>query len=779
MSDNKDLKVAVIIISENSEEAALENILTNVLEQTYPIDIYISSFIQDDTVKNKLLSKGLNIIWDNADPKTKFLDELLNKLKHTYNYIFYKTVSNQVTWYPRHVQAHIENYKKDSNKWSLSHIEYRDVDQEDNGYNCAGFRISNPPKMEEILIDEISHSSNIEADWLSCIKDNEFLAGRILSSWRNHKGSIPPEITLKVYKRVSEKKNINQKDIASLVGKPELTEIKESVNTKTYSIERWFPTVVGNANFNEYNKNILSQIATYEDVEKIAIKRTVGMGDVILVEPVLRYFRNKYKNAQIDLFTAKKDIVAYFETKPDNVIEIDQDKLLVDYLNDKKYNLKFDLDLSYESRARTSFIDSYLETCGVDYRKYRYDDKQVHLISDAEKIEKRAIVCADGSGWPGKSWGINKYAEVIKYLQSEGWEVIEIGHETTNLTDEKYHNCDLNTLIETIASASLYVGTDNGPMHIARSFNVPCIIIAGAALPYYTSPNREYIYYLENSNSPSFGCKHTTFFSIKNDSLTFIPQPEDDPTSGLSSIEPSHFIEAYRKMFKKELELKFYFNTPYCSYYINEHIDYIRKEDMYDHPDQNKNISDDYAPRWKEMYEKYAQPWVNNILNYKKEGKLLDIGCNIGCTVLAAQRAGFEAFGVDINAPSIEKGKELFPEINGNLFFHYDYDLNNQIFDIITSDQTWEHVESPINFLLKIKNILKDDGLIFIGIPNFRSKEAMQEFQNWGQVGTGEHTLLPTPGAVDYFMKTAELDYSIEYREGGMFIIARKVNKND
>jgi len=547
---------------------------------------------------------------------------------------------------------------------------------------------------------------------------------------------------------------------------------------------RFFPTVVGNKNLDAYNNQIREQIYNYtnEDVNRIALKRTVGMGDVILVEPVIRFLKNKYPLAKIDLYTAKKDIVSWFESKPDSIIEIDQNSILQDILADKyEYNLRYDLDLSYESRNRTSFIDAYFETLGE--QDISYEDKQVHLLSkDIVKKDKFAVVCADGSGWPGKTWGMEKYAQAIKFLQNKGWEVVETGSECTDLTDAKYHNCSLETMVETIAKSSLYVGTDNGPMHVARSFNIPCIVIAGAALPFYSNPNREHIFYLQNNNSESLGCKHDMFFSLNNNSLTFIPTPENDAKSGLDSITFEHFKMAYSKMFTKidstieNVKMDFYFNIPGYSYYISENrdLDFIQIENVLIHPDQEKDLSEEYAPRYEEILNTYAIPWVERIKKQKESGKLLDIGCNIGCTVKAALDAGYDAYGFDINEGAIKKGKQLFPEIADRLF---DSDTGSYKYDIITCDQTIEHVEDPIKFLNEIKSMLNDDGILVIGAPNFRSKQASKEWHKWGQTGKGEHTLLLTPNSLDAILSFAGFDYISlvdAYETGGFVICATK-----
>jgi len=105
------------------------------------------------------------------------------------------------------------------------------------------------------------------------------------------------------------------------VGTPIKTEIEEDVVETEEGIEviRSFPTIVGNFHLREYSENILKVVQDTEDVNSIAIKRTMGMGDVVLVEPIIRKLKEKYPNTPITLYTAKPEIVEFFKNKPDKI----------------------------------------------------------------------------------------------------------------------------------------------------------------------------------------------------------------------------------------------------------------------------------------------------------------------------------------------------------------------------------------------------------------------------------------------------------------------------
>ena len=793
----KDVLVSVILIAENSEDKHVENAIKNVIDQTYKnVDLLVTSFDDLKDVKKKCIGLALNIRWFKSEPGPTFLSEILKEVHG--DVVFYKTVNN-VLWFPRHIEVHMNNFGNDKNcRWSLSHVEYRNYDIPDHPLNTIGFRISNPPPLEEISLDEVAHYTDATPDWNACVKNHPeggdiFFAGFACHEWQEKglRGTMPAELTVVEWKRQQQQQEVNIEEVAKQIGVPARTDIKDDMKEDNGEIKivRDFPTIMGNVAFEEYNNAIKESMSQVEDITSIAVKRCIGMGDVLVVEPIIKKLKQKYPNAEVNFYTAKTGIVDYFVHKPDNTIQIEENTLLQDVLHDKPEQIKFDLDLSYESRIGWTFIDAYAEVCGIEFDDY--EDKYPALIETIEDralppfgekpSEKLAIVCGDGSGWPGKTWDLNKYAEVIKHLQANDWRVLETGVYHTDLTQSDYHECDFHTMINVIKNADLYIGTDNGPMHIARAYNIPSVLIAGAALPYYTNPNREHVFYVQDNSSPHLGEKHKFFFGLNGDQITFVPGNEEDPSCGLNNIKPEHVIGAIDKMMLQTNRVEnritgnnmnFYFNIPKHSYYIDKEHDFIMKGDD-EHPDQDKDISEEYAPRWEEILENHAKPWVEMIKKFKSEGMFLDVGCNIGCTVKAAMDAGYDAHGCDINKPSIEKAKEIFPEyFEAPVRLHYNSSVNSQ-FDIITSDQVIEHIEDPVEWLEELKMALNDDGIIFIGCPNFRSKEAQKKWGKWGQVGTGEHLWLPTPKSMEYILEKAGLDYEhLEdpYESGGFVL---------
>ena len=374
------------------------------------------------------------------------------------------------------------------------------------------------------------------------------------------------------------------------------------------------------------------------------------MGDVVLTEPIVRKLREKYPEAKITFYTAKPDVIKYFATQPDEVVKIDENDVVKDTLYEVDSVIKFDLDLSYESREETSFIDAYAQVVNVEFDNPL--DKHVSLVCNDKPLvdDKYVVVVGDGSGWPGKTWEMENYAEVIKYIKSMGYKVYETGVTHTEESEPEYHECEFDQLVNLIANCEFYVGTDNGPMHVARGFNKPCFIVAGAALPYYSNPNRENIFYIQDITHPGNGIKHKQFFNLTDQGLTFMPYYPDEPSCGLNNIKSKHVIEAIDKFFDKPLSIvdndpcDFYLNIsgnlvmrdvlPGFAYYKSVDTGVIQRENPYYHPDQRLDISQVYANDKHNIWVNNFTPIVKDWREQKGiEVKVLDVGCNLGILV--------------------------------------------------------------------------------------------------------------------------------------------------
>ena len=108
---------------------------------------------------------------------------------------------------------------------------------------------------------------------------------------------------------------------------------------------------------------------------------------------------------------------------------------------------------------------------------------------------------------------------------------------------------------------------------------------------------------------------------------------------------------------------------------------------------------------------------IRQFKKHKTNGRSLDIGCGNGGFVSAMLESGFDASGIE---PNPEAEKFIDEYLKGRIVFKdiKDCAFESRKFDIITCFQSLEHVSDLGRVLKKVARILKDDGLLYISVPN-------------------------------------------------------------
>lgn len=127
---------------------------------------------------------------------------------------------------------------------------------------------------------------------------------------------------------------------------------------------------------------------------------------------------------------------------------------------------------------------------------------------------------------------------------------------------------------------------------------------------------------------------------------------------------------------------------------------------------------------------KKAVRHILSLKRFKKQGKLLDVGCSYGITLKAAKDLGFSAYGIEPTSHAVEYAvKELKQEVlKGKLESNT---LRNVKFDIITLYDVLEHLPDLDKNLRIIYRLLKKDGVLVIQSPNADSYAMTFLRANW------------------------------------------------
>jgi 2-polyprenyl-3-methyl-5-hydroxy-6-metoxy-1,4-benzoquinol methylase len=139
-----------------------------------------------------------------------------------------------------------------------------------------------------------------------------------------------------------------------------------------------------------------------------------------------------------------------------------------------------------------------------------------------------------------------------------------------------------------------------------------------------------------------------------------------------------------------------------------------------------------------EEFEFISRERLDYIKEFKKQGRLLDVGCSMGFLVNEANKIGFTSVVIEVNKQCIDEGKKLYQGID--LFLTDLEKYNEEKFDVITSFNVIEHLDNPIQFLLECKKRLSDDGIIVIGTHDIESDTHKKMKSEWKQITVdGDH----------------------------------------
>lgn len=112
-----------------------------------------------------------------------------------------------------------------------------------------------------------------------------------------------------------------------------------------------------------------------------------------------------------------------------------------------------------------------------------------------------------------------------------------------------------------------------------------------------------------------------------------------------------------------------------------------------------------------------------NILNHIKDKTVLDLACGEGYgSALLMQYGAKKVVGVDISVETIEKAKQIFSS-TGVEYIAGDAQsvaklLGENVFDVVVSIETIEHVQDPEALLKTMKKVAKEDAIFYITCPN-------------------------------------------------------------
>ena len=133
-----------------------------------------------------------------------------------------------------------------------------------------------------------------------------------------------------------------------------------------------------------------------------------------------------------------------------------------------------------------------------------------------------------------------------------------------------------------------------------------------------------------------------------------------------------------------------------------------------------------YSKRgWRRVQKSRHQ--ILDLLNHSDAGPLLDVGCSLAHTLLAAKNLGLPCAGVDVRAQAVNYCRSLgFRAEIGSL---QALPFGDGEFQLVVMKHVLEHTPHPKEALREVRRVLRSGGGLFIAVPNGSYRMARRDPQ--------------------------------------------------
>ena len=137
---------------------------------------------------------------------------------------------------------------------------------------------------------------------------------------------------------------------------------------------------------------------------------------------------------------------------------------------------------------------------------------------------------------------------------------------------------------------------------------------------------------------------------------------------------------------------------------------------------------------------KRCKKWVARVKNrFQSTGRWLDVGCSAGFVVAAADQAGFDAYGVELEPAAVKYAQIELGLANVRAGTLEAQAYPDHHFDVISMYDVIEHVPDLNAVVAELKRIIKPGGVIEIRTPDVGHWQTPKNLCEWKEVKPSEH----------------------------------------
>jgi len=129
----------------------------------------------------------------------------------------------------------------------------------------------------------------------------------------------------------------------------------------------------------------------------------------------------------------------------------------------------------------------------------------------------------------------------------------------------------------------------------------------------------------------------------------------------------------------------------------------------------------DDGDQWRNLEEHFNRGVRKAIGRLKSSGAVLDIGCGSGNFLRCMKEGGFSTVGIEPSGSGSEyAGAEHGIDVYRGMIEDYLAQNSGRRFDVITLLNVLEHLTSPVQTLLQLREMLTADGVLAVVVPDAR-----------------------------------------------------------
>lgn len=131
--------------------------------------------------------------------------------------------------------------------------------------------------------------------------------------------------------------------------------------------------------------------------------------------------------------------------------------------------------------------------------------------------------------------------------------------------------------------------------------------------------------------------------------------------------------------------------------------------------------------------------------SYKKNGKILDVGCGAGDMLILLRDLGWETYGIEIDKNAVKTARERGLSRVKLGTYKDIFRFPDNYFDSIRLYHVIEHLDDPMTCLKLIYKKLKKDGELILGTPNYSSLTSKIFGKYWYNLDIPRHMFVFSP----------------------------------